>query len=105
MAVVLSSQAAYVLSYALTRCEDDTISHQPWLWEHDRWKELVFALLTRTSRLQEAQLRKVTEQLATLNLLAPFDLATLARRPQFASSKLLMDRIHRVLKHGGMSKI
>jgi hypothetical protein len=63
MAAVLSSQAAYVLSHVLTQCEDDTISHQPWLWEHDRWKELVFALLTQTSRLPEARLRGVTEEL------------------------------------------
>ncbi len=83
---------------------DLALSH-PWLSEHDRWKELVFALLTRISVLPEAQIRSATDYLSALNLL---DVAALANA---AASHVTVDKdvhLHRrmleILQEAGFSQ-
>jgi AcrR family transcriptional regulator len=49
----------------------------PWLWEVDRWRELVFALLTRVADNPEEDLRELTKQMADLDLLDVGELAKL----------------------------
>jgi hypothetical protein len=52
----------------LQELSEHDFAHQ-WLWEVDRWKELVFALLTRVTTIEEAQLRHVVTLLRDLDLL------------------------------------
>ena len=40
-----------------------------WIWEHDRWKELVFCLLTRISNKDHDELHLVCDKLFALGLL------------------------------------
>jgi hypothetical protein len=47
------------------------------VWEFDRWKELVFALLTQVSQAPEEELRQVVEDLGELDLLEISALADL----------------------------
>lgn len=65
-----AESAAYQLRRVLATEGDDLALGQPWLWEFDRWKELVFALLARISPLPEVGLRLLVDRLADLDLLA-----------------------------------
>ena len=71
-------EAHYVLRRAVKRQGAVLAAGHPWLYEFDRWKELVFALLTRVTQLSEDEVREITEDLAELDLL---DVSTLAKVP------------------------
>src|ERR1700674_299544 len=46
-----------------------------WMSEHERWTELVFALLAAVSKLPEQRVRAAVEELDALELLSPSELA------------------------------
>ena len=70
------SEAKYLLSKALTVTEEEVVFSHLWMWEVERWKELVFALLTTVTSLPPYDIRKLVESLSDLKLL---DIPTLAK--------------------------
>lgn len=78
-----NSEAQYLLRKLLTLETADLALRQPWLWEADRWKELVFAFLTRIVSKDEDQVRELTGKMNDLGLL---DIATLARMSEDAKT-------------------
>jgi hypothetical protein len=66
---LLAENAAYQLRRILAAEGAELAVGQPWLWEFDRWKELVFALLARLTSVPEAGLRLLVDRLADLDLL------------------------------------
>jgi len=63
------SEAEHLLrKITLQELSEGDFTHQ-WPWEIDRWKELVFALLTRVTTVEESQLRHITTLLSDLDLL------------------------------------
>lgn len=71
-------EAKYLLRKLLTQHGEELAGTHPWVWEFDRWKELVFALLAQVAQAPEEELRKVVEDLAELDLLEISALAGLA---------------------------
>lgn len=63
------SEAKYLLRKLLNEYGPALSATHAWVWESDRWRELVFALLTQTSRLEETRLREIAEELDALELL------------------------------------
>ncbi len=63
-----NDKAQYLLRKLLLFGEEATFLHR-WIWEADRWKELVFALLTRVTMLPQDAVRAVTDQLHYMKLL------------------------------------
>src|SRR5690242_15810534 len=68
------SDANYLLKRLLTFCSEEAFAHR-WIWEDERWKELAFALLTRSTAISEPDVRFATDQLETLGLLRVSELA------------------------------
>jgi hypothetical protein len=69
------TEAKYILQKTLTTEGSDLVFNHLWIWEVERWKELVFALLAKVARISEEEVRDLVNQLETLELL---DIATLA---------------------------
>lgn len=63
------SEAKYLLRKLLNEYGPALSATHVWVWESDRWRELVFALLTQTSRLEETRVREIAEELDALELL------------------------------------
>jgi hypothetical protein len=63
------TKAQYLLRKALTLYGRDLAPSHPWVWEFDRWKELVFALLVQVSSTPESHVRQVVGHMADLDLL------------------------------------
>ncbi len=68
-------ETQYLLRKLLALETADLASGNHWLWEGDRWKELVFALLAHITGLAEDQVRELTDHMENLGLL---DVGTLA---------------------------
>jgi hypothetical protein len=95
-----SEEAQFLLRKMMFLVASHGTSH-PWLWEGDRWKELVFALVTRTSNLSEAATRAVTEQLLHLGLLEVRGLAAI--EPVSLGPDVLSARIIDIFHEAGMT--
>lgn len=76
------SEAQYLLRKLLTLEGPDLAIGHPWLWEADRWKELVFALLTRVVSLPENEARALTDNMNDLGLLDVAALASISQDPK-----------------------
>lgn len=63
-----------------------------WLWEGERWNELVFALLAQTLDIPEADVRQSVGMLDSLDLL---DIAQLAEIPVASSKEIMQDELGR----------
>ena len=63
------SEAEYVLRRALALADDELTAQHRWLWETERWHELVVALLTRVTARPEINVRVATDNLGDLGLL------------------------------------
>jgi len=74
-----TSEAAFELRNALLVEAVETTFAEAWLWEVDRWKELVFALLSRIVSIPEDDVRELTERLLDLELLDVGELAKLSK--------------------------
>ena len=62
-------EAEYVLRRALALVDDDLAARHRWLWETERWHELVVALLSRVTVRSEMDVRAATESLGDAGLL------------------------------------
>jgi hypothetical protein len=76
-------------------------SHQ-WLWEGERWKELVFALLAQVSTVGEDAVREIADELYQLDLLDVETLAGLRRKGRGDESTA--GRIIAIMREGGIGK-
>ena len=61
--------AAYRLRKLLATEGAELAQAQPWLWEFDRWKELIFALLAQISAIPQTEIRLLVDQMVDLDLL------------------------------------
>lgn len=77
-----NEEAQYLLRKLLTEEGPGLALNHPWLWEADRWKELVFALLTRVVSLPEDRARELTGNLNDLDLLDVAALANIGQDPK-----------------------
>jgi hypothetical protein len=64
-----SDEAHYLLRKILTLEAAELAQSHPWMWERDRWRELVFALLTRVINRSDAEIRALTHHMLALDLL------------------------------------
>lgn len=94
------SEAKYLLHKLLAEDGSDLVHNHPWIWEVDRWKELVFSLLTRTADVPEHGLRVLVDDLERLGLL---DVALLARMAG-ASDPSVRGRFVKLLQERGLSE-
>jgi hypothetical protein len=100
----LDSEARYLLRRLLLSCPEELTSAHRWVLEGERWKELVFALLTRISTsISESSVRVVTDHLAALGLLSVGELASLKRALGSNSEAPLARRIKELLEDGGFT--
>jgi hypothetical protein len=74
-----ASEARYLLLRELKSHGGELAVSHPWVWEGERWKELVFALLTQVSDVSEDVVRELTNHLEDLDLLGISALADLVR--------------------------
>lgn len=86
--------AAYQLRKLLTMEGAELAQEQPWLWEFERWKEFVFALLARTTTIPEADLRLLVEQMTDLDLLDGEKMA--------ATDEATTERVTALLEEAGL---
>jgi hypothetical protein len=88
-------EARYILRRAVNRHGAILAAGHPWLYEFDRWQELVFALLTRITQLEEGEVREITEELADLDLI---DVTALAKIPAITpDTRVKSDRARHIL--------
>jgi hypothetical protein len=59
----------FQLRKALLQYSDELVGSHRWLWEVERWKELVFSLLSRALPLSSEVIRRAIASLASLGLL------------------------------------
>jgi hypothetical protein len=79
MAKTDTSEARYLLLRELRSHGEELSMSHPWVWEGERWKELVFAILTQVSDLAEDDARELATELDDLELLDIPALAGLLR--------------------------
>lgn len=70
-------EALYQLRKAMAIEGPELLQGHPWVWEAERWKELVFALLTRIITVSEQEARELTERFFDLGLLGVHTLAAI----------------------------
>ncbi len=73
---------SYLLRKLVAGGEEIVSRHHPWLWEHNRWKELVFCILSQTVDGDQERLRGLTDHLDILGLIQIESLATLVEKGQ-----------------------
>jgi hypothetical protein len=73
------AEAKYILRKTLTTEGSDLVLNHLWIWEVERWKELVFALLSRIIKISEDEVRDLVDNLAELELLDTTALSALCR--------------------------
>ena len=96
--------AEFLLRKALGSYGAALAINHPWVWEGERWQELVFALLAQVSDLPEDEVRVLAEQMQDLDLLDVLALAALRRgRPSADRKALLARRVVEILEEGGFS--
>ena len=81
MAKSTTNEIEFQLRKLITKYSDFFAYHQ-WPSEHERWVELIFALVTRISKKPESELRDIIEELDDLGLL---DIEELSNIPKVGS--------------------
>jgi hypothetical protein len=81
--------AKYFIQKLIVTEGDDLEKNHPWIWEHDRWKELVFAVLTQVLPFNHSEIRQLTEQMSSMSLL---DIESLSLIPIGKSDELLNNK-------------
>ena len=94
-------EATYAVRKALTLAAEELASHHPWVSEHDRWRELVFALLTRIVDMPQEDLRMATHLLDRLGLLEIPALSDATPGSGSPDSAITAKRILEVFEHSG----
>jgi len=79
MAKIDISEARYLLLRELRSYGEELSLSHPWVWEGERWKELVFAILAQLSDLAEDDVRELADEMDELELLEIPALASLVR--------------------------
>lgn len=99
------TDAEHVQGILLLIRQSDLTLPYPWIWEEERWNELVFALLSRIIDLPDDRLRNLVEYLGDLNLLDITALSNICRdRTELDLSHSQARRILEVLQEGGASE-
>jgi hypothetical protein len=75
----------YLLRKLLAQGEEIVSEHHPWLWEHNRWKELVFCILSQSVEADQPTLRSLTDHLDSLGLIHIEFLASLQKKDDSVS--------------------
>jgi hypothetical protein len=80
-------------------------AYHQWPSEHDRWLELIFALVTRISRKDEEEIREIVEMLDDLNLLSIQELSEIT----FMDGRISLDshyakRISEIFSESGFTE-
>jgi hypothetical protein len=70
------SDESFLLRKLIVKYADNVVDNHRWIWESDRWKELVFAIISRSTGTSEREARMITEKLNMLDLVG---LRTLSR--------------------------
>jgi hypothetical protein len=97
-------RACFELRKVLTiRSQELGVVH-PWLWEEERWKELVFALLSKSTRASEAEVRLLTERMAELDLLHVDRTARLGADKDSDEAREMTRRVVDLMIEGGFTK-
>lgn len=73
------AEAKYILRKTLTTEGADLVLNHLWIWEVERWKELVFSLLTKVVKISEKEVRDLVNNLEELELLDITALSALFR--------------------------
>lgn len=81
MAKSTTTEIEFQLRKLITKYSDFFAYHQ-WPSEHERWVELIFALVTRISKKPESEIRDIIEELDDLGLL---DIEELSNIPKVGS--------------------
>jgi hypothetical protein len=101
----VQGDAHFVLRKLLADVGADVAAHHMWILETERWRELAFALLTRTSHLPEQELRSLSYHLEQLGLLDIDQLAeTLRSSPSGEPTGSFANNCLKVLTQAGLSQ-
>jgi hypothetical protein len=93
---------SYLLRKLVAGGEEIVSRHHPWLWEHNRWKELVFCILTQTVSGDQERLRVITDHLDILGLIQIESLAALVENGQvnFNNNRLADELLDFLMENG-----
>jgi hypothetical protein len=86
-----NGEARHLLQKMILFAGGEVASPHQWLWETDRWKELVFSLLTRVTALPQGAVRVAADQLQQLGLI---DISTLASLPKVGRGSRVVRNAH-----------
>ena len=101
----VQGDAHFVLRKLLADVGADVAAPHMWVLETERWRELAFALLTRTSHLREQELRSLSHYLRQLGLLDIHQLAeTLRSSPSGEPAGSFAKKCLTVLTDAGLSQ-
>nr|AUN37270.1 hypothetical protein [uncultured bacterium] len=92
----------FILRKLVVQDGDQLIASHRWLWEKDRWKELVYSIVTYSSGLPDNEARLVVDQLDALGLLSVRRLAE-ADLSEDSEHSLLIEQITELLADSGLS--
>jgi hypothetical protein len=97
------SHARYVLRKLLVSEGIELEFPHQWVFERDRWKEFIFAVLTQALRLPQVEVRRVSERLQRLGLIEISELAQLSKSDisKSSTSNANVGRILSILKESG----
>jgi hypothetical protein len=100
-----NDDAQYLLRKMLVLAGEEVSASHQWLSEIERWKELVFALLTQTTKLPQTTVRVLTDEMLQLDLLDIPLLAKLVKgkTPALDLKNKYTRRIIQLLQEGGFS--
>jgi hypothetical protein len=97
----MATDTQFVIRKLILDHGNEIAQNHQWLWEKDRWKELVFCILTRANDLADIKIRSITDQLESLDLLDEKFLSSMNREGQLnLNDKRLRQFIYLLNDHG-----
>jgi hypothetical protein len=96
------SEAQYLLRKLVILEGGELAGGHPWLWEDDRWEELVFSLLHGVVSLPEEEVREMTAAMGNLGLLQVPSLAAMTKKSNDPDSYANGTRILEFLEESGV---
>jgi hypothetical protein len=97
------TEAEYLLRKVMASTSPEFAIAHPWLWEGDRWKELVFAFFSRISDVPESSIREMVGTMSNLDLLDIHKIADLSAGELSFSKSPVADRIRELMEETGFS--